>query len=102
MKRKLAAGDGANAYIKRQDSWVLMQHDVPTVMVSSSYGNMERIERFMEDTYHRPGDEAGATIDYSGMADDVNLQVELVRAFADAKRYPGGAASMPQKRGQTP
>ncbi|MBA4354194.1 MAG: peptidase M28, partial [Novosphingobium sp.] len=46
MKRRLAAGDGPNAYIKRQDSWVLMQHDVPAVMVSSSYGDMERIERF--------------------------------------------------------
>lgn len=98
MKRKLAAGDGPNAYIKRQDSWVLMQHDVPAVMVSSSYGDMERIERFMEDTYHRPGDQAGPQIDYAGMADDVGLQVELVRAFADVKRYPEPR----QKRGQTP
>lgn len=98
MKRKLAAGDGPNAYIKRQDSWILMQHDVPAVMVSSSYGDMDRIERFMEDTYHRPGDQAGPQIDYGGMADDVALQVELVRAFADVKRYPGP----PQMRGQTP
>ena len=88
MKRKLAPGDGPNAYIKRQDSWVLMQHDVPAVMVSSSYGDMERIERFMEDTYHRPLDQAGGNINYAGMADDVALQVELVRAFADIKRYP--------------
>ncbi|KPF90945.1 peptidase M28 [Novosphingobium sp. AAP83] len=87
-KRKLAPGDGPNAYIKRQDSWALMQHDVPAVMVSSSYGDMERIERFMEDTYHRPLDQAGGSINYSGMADDVSLQVELVRAFSDAKRYP--------------
>lgn len=102
MKRKLAVGEGANGYIKRQDSWVLMQHDVPMVMVSGSYGNMERIERFMEDTYHRPGDEAGDRIDYDGMADDVNLQVELVRAFADVKRYPAKASTAVQKRGQTP
>ncbi|HQS69604.1 MAG TPA: M28 family peptidase [Novosphingobium sp.] len=92
MKRKLAAGDGANAYIQRQDSWVLMKHDVPTVMVSSSYGNMDRLERFMEDTYHRPSDKADASINYAGMADDVTLQVELVRAFADAKRYPNRSA----------
>lgn len=98
MKRKLAPGDGANAYIRRQDSWILMQHDVPTVMVSSSYGNMERLERFMEDTYHRPTDQAGAGIDYGGMADDVLLQAELVRAFADPKRYPGAGS----KRAQTP
>lgn len=88
MKRKLAPGNGANAYIKRQDSWVLMQHDVPAVMVSNSYGDMDRIERFMEDTYHRPGDQPNNAINYAGMADDVVLQVELVRAFADQKRYP--------------
>ena len=102
MKRKLAAGDGPNAYIRRQDSWILMQHDVPTVMVSNSYGDMERIERFMEDTYHRPSDQAGAGIDYAGMADDVNLQVELVRAFADPKRYPGRSGTAPPKRPNTP
>lgn len=105
-KRRLAPGDGANAYIRRQDSWVLMRHDVPTVMVSSSYGDMERIERFMEDTYHRPTDQAGAGIDYSGMADDVQLQVELVRAFADPKRYRAGQISATgqgaQKRNLTP
>lgn len=105
-RRKLASGDGANAYIRRQDSWVLMRHDVPTVMVSSSYGDMDRIERFMEDTYHRPTDQAGAGIDYSGMADDVQLQVELIRAFADPRRYRGGAfppvAPVAQKRDLTP
>lgn len=98
MKRKLAVGEGANAYIRRQDSFILMQHDVPAVMVSNSYGDMDRIERFMEDTYHRPSDQPGEPIDYSGMADDVNLQVELVRAFADPKRYPGrSVAGLPKR-----
>lgn len=92
MKRKLAVGEGANAFIQRQDSWVLMKHDVPTVMVSNSYGNMERLEQFMENTYHRPGDKADGSINYAGMADDVALQVELVRAFADVKRYPNRPA----------
>lgn len=98
MKRKLVSGDGANAYIRRQDSFILMQHDVPAVMVSNSYGDMERIERFMEDTYHRPSDQPGQGIDYAGMADDVNLQVELVRAFADPRRYPGRPMAQPPKR----
>lgn len=96
MKRKLAPGDGPNAYIKRQDSWVFMQHDVPAVMVSNSYGDMERIERFMDDVYHRPLDQAGESINYAGMADDVALQVELVRAFADIKRYPALARGVRQ------
>lgn len=98
MKRKLAASDAANAYMKRQDSFILQKHDVPAVMVSNSYGDMDRIERFMEDTYHRPSDQANASIDYAGMADDVALQVELVRAFADPKRYPGRPGATPGRR----
>lgn len=88
MKRRLADGDGANAYIRRQDSWVLLRHDLPTVMVSNSYGDMTLLERFMQETYHRPSDQAGAGIDYGGMADDVMVQVELIRAFADPRRLP--------------
>lgn len=98
MKRKLATGDGANAYMRRQDSFILKRHDVPAVMVSNSYGDMDRIERFMEDTYHRPSDQPGTGIDYAGMADDVALQVELVRAFADPRRYPGRPAAAPVRR----
>ncbi|MCW1384169.1 M28 family metallopeptidase [Novosphingobium sp. KCTC 2891] len=88
MKRKLAPGDAANAFIKRQDGWVFRQHDVPAVMVSTSYSNQERLEKFMEDTYHRPSDEA-AKVEYGGMVDDVQMQVELVRYFGDARRFPG-------------
>lgn len=87
MKKKLVAGDAANAYVKRQDGWVLIQHDVPAVMVSTSYSDMDRIERFMEDTYHRPSDQFGPNVQLGGAADDVQIQVELVRYFADARRY---------------
>jgi hypothetical protein len=89
MKKKLVTSDAANAYMKRQDSWVLIQHDVPAVMVSTSYSDMERIERFMEDTYHRPSDQFGPNVQLGGAADDVQIQVELVRHFADQHRYPG-------------
>lgn len=87
MKRKLAAGDAANAYAKRQDSWVLIQHDVPSVMVSTSYSDPQRLEAFMDNTYHRPSDD-GAKVLYGGMVDDVLIQAELVRHFADAKIWP--------------
>ena len=87
MKRKLAAGDGANAYAKRQDSWVLIQHDVPAVMVSTSYSDTERLEAFMDNIYHRPTDDATRVL-YGGMVDDVLIQAELVRFFADAKAWP--------------
>jgi hypothetical protein len=86
MKRRLA-NDDANAFVRRQDSWALMQHDVPAVMVSSSYGDPERLDRFMKERYHTPADKADL-IEVGGMADDVTLHTELVREFADAKRVP--------------
>jgi hypothetical protein len=91
LKRTQATGDAANAYVKRQDSWILMQHDVPSVMVSTSYSDPERLERFMHDTYHRPSDEASKVV-YGGMVDDVVTQAELVRYFADAKVWPATRA----------
>lgn len=99
MKRKLAAGEGANAFARRQDSWALMQHDVPSVMVSTSYSDPALLEAFMDDIYHRPFDDAARVI-YGGMVDDVLLQTELVRFFADTKAWPAtgpatGPASWP-------
>ena len=91
MKRKLAPGEAANAYVKRQDSWVLIQHDVPSVMVSTSYSDPERLETFMDNIYHRPSDD-GAKVVYGGMVDDVMIQAELVRHFADAKAWPATRA----------
>lgn len=88
MKRKLAPGDAANAFARRQDSWALMQHDVPSVMVSTSYSDPARLEAFMDNVYHRPTDEASRVV-YGGMVDDVLIQTELVRFFADTKAWPG-------------
>lgn len=100
MKRKLASGDGANAYVKRQDSWILTQHDVPSVMVSTSYSDSEKLEAFMDSTYHRPSDEAPKVV-YGGMVDDVVIQAELVRYFADSKAWPraGPRVGLPAGQG---
>ena len=90
MKRKLAPGDAANAFARRQDSWALMQHDVPAVMVSTSYSDPVRLDAFMENVYHRPADDASRVV-YGGMVDDVLIQTELVRFFADTKAWSGSA-----------
>jgi len=88
MHRRLVTGNGANAYVRRQDGWAFIQHDVPAVMVSSAYSDPARLEKFMDERYHRPTDVA-ARVEYGGMAEDVVLQVELARYFADAHRFPG-------------
>jgi Zn-dependent M28 family amino/carboxypeptidase len=101
MKRRLANDDAANAFVRRQDSWALMQHDVPAVMVSSSYGDPERLDRFMKERYHTPADKADL-IEVGGMADDVTLHTELVREFADAKRVPAPGSGGATTKAATP
>ncbi len=91
LKRRIADGDAVNAYVRRQDGWALLQHDVPSVMVSSSWSDIGRVERFMAGDYHRPTDVVKPGIELGGAADDVNFHVALVRWFADLKRVPPAA-----------
>jgi hypothetical protein len=89
--RRLSDSTAPNAYIGRQDGWVLLHHDVPTVMVTSAYGEIGRLEHFFDTDYHRPGDVVKPGIELGGAADDVALHVALVHWFADAHSYPAAA-----------
>lgn len=84
--RKIVEGDAANAYVKRQDGWALLQHDIPAVMVTSAYADLKRMESFFEGQYHRPSDDLKQTIELGGAAEDVLFHVALVRWFADSRR----------------
>ncbi len=88
QKRKLAEGDAANAYVRRQDGWALMQHDVPAVMISSSWSDIALVEKFMESDYHRPGDQISRGLELGGAADDVEFLTALGRWFADPRKVP--------------
>ena len=87
-KRRLVNDDAANAYVRRQDGWALLQHDVPAVMVTTSYGDMARMERYFDTDYHRPTDTAKPGLELGGAAEDVAFLVTLGRSFADLKKYP--------------
>lgn len=86
MRRKIVSGDEANEYVKRQDGWALLQHDIPAVMVTSAYGDIKRVERFFEGDYHRPSDDLSRRIELGGAAEDVQFLTGLARWFADADR----------------
>lgn len=88
-RRALVPGDEANAYVRRQDGWALLQHDVPAVMVTSAYGDLKRLEAFFDTDYHRPSDVVKPTLELGGAAEDVAFLVQLGRWFADARRVPG-------------
>lgn len=88
QRRKLTDSDAPNAYIRRQDGWALLQHDVPTLLVSSAYGDLPRLERFFDTDYHRPGDRMKQGIELGGAAEDVAFHVALGRWFGDVRRVP--------------
>ena len=85
-KVRIVPGDAANAYVRRQDGWALLQHDIPTVMVTTAYGDISRIETFFESYYHRPNDDLGRQIELGGAAQDVEFMVQLGRWFGDPRR----------------
>lgn len=91
-KRLLSASDAGNAYDRRQDGWALLQHDIPTVMVTSAYGDIKRIEQFFDSDYHRPSDRVKPEIELGGAAEDVTFHVALGRWFGDLRRVPAAPA----------
>ena len=91
-KRVVVPGNAANAYVRRQDGWALLQHDVPTVMVTSAYSDIPRLEAFFEGPYHRPADNLKRPIELGGAAEDVAFYVALARWFGDARKV-----SMPSR-----
>ncbi|WP_320076614.1 M20/M25/M40 family metallo-hydrolase [Novosphingobium ovatum] len=92
QKRKLSESTAPNQYIRRQDGWALINHDVPAVMVTSAYGNIALLETFFDTDYHRPQDVVKPGIELGGAAQDVLFHVALIQYFADMRRYvrPGG------------
>ncbi|WP_338445060.1 M28 family peptidase [Pelagerythrobacter marensis] len=87
------AGDHAyaNRYLRRQDGWALLQHDVPALAVSAAFADREALETFMRERYHRAGDVADDRLELGGAAEDVLLHVALVRHFASIESYPAPA-----------
>jgi Zn-dependent M28 family amino/carboxypeptidase len=91
--RKIVANDTANAYVKRQDGWALLQHDVPAVMVTSAYGDLPRLEQFFNTDYHRPSDDLKHPIELGGAAQDVDFYVALANWFGDIRKVPATGGS---------
>jgi len=90
---RVVPGEGANAYVRRQDGWALLQHDIPTVMVTTSYGDIALMERFFETDYHRPSDDLTRPLELGGAVEDVKLLTELGRWFGDTRKVPAPPGS---------
>lgn len=85
---RLHAGDDANEYVKRQDGWALIQHDVPAVMVTTAYGDIDRMRAFYASNYHKPDDDLSRPIELGGAVQDVQMLTALGRWFGDLRKVP--------------
>lgn len=85
-------GDTALAanFLRRQDGWVLLQRDVPTLMVSSAFADRRRLEPYTSERYHLPSDRFEG-IELGGAAQDLLLHLDLVRFFGNTETYPAPA-----------
>ncbi|MGH6788018.1 MAG: M20/M25/M40 family metallo-hydrolase [Novosphingobium sp.] len=88
LKRTLNPNPAPDTYLRRQDGWALQQHDIPSVLVSTAYGDIALLEKFFDSDYHRPSDVVRPTLELGGAADDVAMLVALGRWFGDPRRYP--------------
>jgi Peptidase family M28 len=98
-KRIIEPSTESNAYLKRQDGWVLTQKGVPALMIGGSFSDQERLELFLSSDYHGPDDEYSKAMELGGAAEDATLHVMLGRYFASAKKYViPMAAKAPDKK----
>lgn len=87
-RMSVVPSDEAGEFVKRQDGWALLQHDIPTVMVTTAYGGIDRMRSFFDGNYHRPSDDLSQKLELGGAADDVRILTALTRWFGDPRRVP--------------
>jgi Peptidase family M28 len=85
LRRKMEVSLDANAFVERQDGWVLTQQGVPAMMVGGAFADMALLDKFLSDHYHGPDDELTRDTQLGGAAEDAMLHVELGKYFANAK-----------------
>ncbi len=83
-------GDFAQQFVRRQDGWALLQRDVPTLMVSSAFGDPDAYREYAENRYHSANDNL-ETVELGAASEDTVLHVDLVRHFASIASHPGSA-----------
>ncbi len=85
--RKLGSRETAESFIQRQDAWVLLQENVPALVLSTTFGSEITLGPYLEADYHRVSDDIDK-IELGGAIDDLLLHEELVKRLADTEVYP--------------
>lgn len=89
MGRVMDDDDEADDFRDRQDGAAFTARDVPAFMVGGSFSDMTLLQAFLSGPYHQAEDEASATMQLGGAAEDADLHIALARLFADRSRWSG-------------
>lgn len=92
MGRKMDKDGDADPFIRRQDGWAFGVKNIPALMVGGSFSDMALLEKFLGSDYHRASDELTDAVPLGGAAEDGDLHVALIRAFADRTQWTGDDA----------
>ena len=87
-------------FVNRQDGAALLTRGVPTVLVSSSFGDRERFDDFLSGPYHQADDEWSEDMELGGATDDIFTHVALLRHFGSVERYTPPAPGVPENAGE--
>ena len=89
LGRQVDSSTAANAFIRRQDGWALVQAGVPAVMAGGSFADEALLDHFMEGAYHGPDDEMNPSLNLGGAADDADLHIALARRLGSVRGFAG-------------
>ncbi|MEO1221134.1 MAG: M20/M25/M40 family metallo-hydrolase [Pseudomonadota bacterium] len=79
----------ADSFLRRHDGWVLLERQVPSVLLSTAFSSEIVNGPFFATKYHRPSDEVDG-LELGGAVDDLLLHEDLVTRFASTLSYPDG------------
>lgn len=97
---KLTLLESTEQFVRRQDGWALLSRDVPTVLVSTSFGDEEKFNAFLEGPYHRADDQWSEEMELGGATDDIFIHIALLKHFGSVAEYQPGAPDIMAGEGQ--
>ncbi|QTD55966.1 M20/M25/M40 family metallo-hydrolase [Parasphingorhabdus cellanae] len=96
--REIDTSDKANAFVRRQDGYVFLEKNIPTLMITSAFADQELLNAYLNGRYHDADDEVDDQLQLGGAADDSNFHVALGRYFGSLESYP--TSSVPNNTGE--
>jgi hypothetical protein len=100
MGKTFMVVESTEQFVRRQDGWALLSRDVPTVLVSTSFGDEDKFNAFLEGPYHRADDQWSKDMELGGATDDIFIHIALLKHFGSVIEYQPGVGETGEVSGQ--